>query len=272
MSCSCSSAPTCTRTPSRSIQGKAELIIAKQRNGPTCSIELAFLKQHTRFEIFLAGGYQRGPANSGRPPASRSGMCHDWQSKSSGGLLRVNRPTRSSGVPCISLRPHWGRLPYPRWCKTLLSLFISRPKEQLLPSLYPLFAQPSPTSTLPAIELLFGAITAFLARSRPRRRRSSRSSRRNPGTRPRRPSPSRSRSSRRARRMLACADIEEAIALRAAGVRAGILVFGALSVSDSRPPVPPPPHPRTISTPTAARAVEAEAGAARDAHRLSPED
>jgi replicative DNA helicase len=38
-------------------QGKAELIIAKQRNGPTGSIELAFLKQHTRFED-LAGGYR----------------------------------------------------------------------------------------------------------------------------------------------------------------------------------------------------------------------
>src|ERR671913_1214637 len=37
-------------------QGKAELIIAKQRNGPTGSIELAFLKQHTRFED-LASGY-----------------------------------------------------------------------------------------------------------------------------------------------------------------------------------------------------------------------
>ena len=59
-------------------------------------------------------------------------------------------------------------------------------------------------------------------------------------------------------RMLACADIEEAIVLRAAGVRAGILVFGAMSVSDlgglfEHHLVP------TISTPTAARAVEAEA-------------
>jgi alanine racemase len=58
--------------------------------------------------------------------------------------------------------------------------------------------------------------------------------------------------------MLACADIEEAVALRAAGVRAGILVFGAMSVSDlgglfEHDLVP------TISTPTAARAVEAEA-------------
>jgi alanine racemase len=58
--------------------------------------------------------------------------------------------------------------------------------------------------------------------------------------------------------MLACADIEEASVLREAGVRAGILVFGALSVSDlgglfELELVP------TISTPTAARAVESEA-------------
>src|SRR5436305_9863233 len=58
--------------------------------------------------------------------------------------------------------------------------------------------------------------------------------------------------------LLACADIEEGAALRKAGVRAGILVFGALSVSDldgifdcSLTP--------TISTPGAAHAVQAAA-------------
>jgi alanine racemase len=58
--------------------------------------------------------------------------------------------------------------------------------------------------------------------------------------------------------MLACADIEEGIVLRAGGVRVPILVFGALSVSDldglfdySLTP--------TISTPGAARAVHAAA-------------
>jgi alanine racemase len=58
--------------------------------------------------------------------------------------------------------------------------------------------------------------------------------------------------------MLACADIEEGIVLRQAGVRMPILVFGALSVSDlaglfefSLTP--------TISTPGAARAVQAAA-------------
>ncbi len=58
--------------------------------------------------------------------------------------------------------------------------------------------------------------------------------------------------------MLACADIEEGIVLRRAGVRVPILVFGALSVSDldglfeySLTP--------TISTPSAARALQAAA-------------
>ena len=58
--------------------------------------------------------------------------------------------------------------------------------------------------------------------------------------------------------LFACADIEEAIVLRRAGVRAQILIFGALSVSDltglfefSLTP--------TISTPSAARAVQAAA-------------
>src|SRR3954447_6123889 len=32
------------------VQGKAKLIIAKQRNGPTDTIQLAFLKSSTRFE------------------------------------------------------------------------------------------------------------------------------------------------------------------------------------------------------------------------------
>jgi alanine racemase len=55
--------------------------------------------------------------------------------------------------------------------------------------------------------------------------------------------------------LLACADIEEGVVLRRAGVRAPILIFGALSVSDldglfefSLTP--------TISTPSAARAVQ----------------
>jgi alanine racemase len=58
--------------------------------------------------------------------------------------------------------------------------------------------------------------------------------------------------------MLACADIEEGIALRRAGVRVPILVFGALSVSDLDGLFDFALTP-TISTPGAARAVQAAA-------------
>jgi alanine racemase len=58
--------------------------------------------------------------------------------------------------------------------------------------------------------------------------------------------------------LLACADIEEGIALRAEGVRAEILVFGALSVSDLDGLFDGGLTP-TISTPGAATAVQAAA-------------
>ena len=58
--------------------------------------------------------------------------------------------------------------------------------------------------------------------------------------------------------MLACADIEEGIVLREAGVRAPILVFGALSVSDLHGVFTHRLTP-TISTPSAARALQAAA-------------
>jgi alanine racemase len=65
--------------------------------------------------------------------------------------------------------------------------------------------------------------------------------------------------------LLACADIAEGAALRAAGVRAGILIFGALSVSDLDGLFDCGLTP-TISTPGAARAVQA--AAARYKRRL----
>src|SRR5438552_17193295 len=58
--------------------------------------------------------------------------------------------------------------------------------------------------------------------------------------------------------LLACADIEEGSALRAAGVQADILIFGALSVSDLDGLFDCGLTP-TISTPGAARAVQAAA-------------
>lgn len=58
--------------------------------------------------------------------------------------------------------------------------------------------------------------------------------------------------------LLACADIEEGVVLRRAGVRVPILVFGALSVSDLEGLFEYRLTP-TISTPGAARAVQAAA-------------
>jgi alanine racemase len=58
--------------------------------------------------------------------------------------------------------------------------------------------------------------------------------------------------------LLACADIEEGAVLRSAGVRAEILIFGALSVSDLDGLFDCQLTP-TISTPGAARAVQAAA-------------
>lgn len=58
--------------------------------------------------------------------------------------------------------------------------------------------------------------------------------------------------------MLACADIEEGVVLRRAGVRVPILVFGALSVSDLDGVFEFQLTP-TISTPSAAKAVQAAA-------------
>jgi alanine racemase len=63
--------------------------------------------------------------------------------------------------------------------------------------------------------------------------------------------------------MLACADIEEGVELRAAGVRAPILVFGALSVSDLDGVFVHGLTP-TVSSPSAARALQ-QAAAARNA-------
>ena len=58
--------------------------------------------------------------------------------------------------------------------------------------------------------------------------------------------------------MLACADIEEGVALRRAGVKVPILVFGALSVSDLDGVLDCGLTP-TVSSPFAARAVESAA-------------
>ena len=38
------------------LKGKAEIIIAKQRNGPTGSVQLAYMADYTRFENYIEGG------------------------------------------------------------------------------------------------------------------------------------------------------------------------------------------------------------------------
>ena len=45
--------------PPTDAQGVAELIIAKQRNGPTGIVKLAFIREFTRFENLAAGARRR---------------------------------------------------------------------------------------------------------------------------------------------------------------------------------------------------------------------
>jgi alanine racemase len=66
--------------------------------------------------------------------------------------------------------------------------------------------------------------------------------------------------------MLACADIEEGVVLRRAGVRIPILVFGALGISDLDGVFEYELTP-TISTPTAAQHLEAAAARQKDRRR-----
>jgi len=41
--------------PNQEAEGVAEIIVGKQRNGPTGVVKLAFIKEHTRFENLAQG-------------------------------------------------------------------------------------------------------------------------------------------------------------------------------------------------------------------------
>ena len=71
--------------------------------------------------------------------------------------------------------------------------------------------------------------------------------------------------------MLACADIEEGIVLREAGVRAPILVFGALSVSDLDGVFSTTSR-RRSPRPSAARALAGRRGRRQAIAAVPPED
>ena len=166
------------------VEGIAEIIIGKQRNGPTGTVKLAFLKQYTRFENLAHGA--RDDASVIRPTVATVDLGRHPQSTSTRSArfarLHVRDPAPRHGIIAVVKANAYGH-------------------------------------GAPQVALALEAAGAS---------------------------------------MLACADIEEGVVLRQAGVRAPILVFGALSVSDLDGVFEHDLTP-TISTPGAARALEAAA-------------
>jgi hypothetical protein len=175
------------RDPNNPDAGTAELIVAKQRNGPTGIVAPRIPREQTRFANLAAGGLVIRSTIAAR--LNLNALRHNFAA-----IRSISPPIRFPDQ--------------------------ARDRRELLP-------ESSPSSKANAYGHGRGAS----------------------GGRP---------SSRAGATMLACADIEEGIVLRRAGVHVPVLVFGALSVSDldglfeySLTP--------TISTPGAARAVHAAA-------------
>jgi len=55
------------KNPTPEEEGLAEIIIAKQRNGPTGVVNLAFIKEITKFENLAKGYYEGSEETSGEP-------------------------------------------------------------------------------------------------------------------------------------------------------------------------------------------------------------
>ena len=161
--------------PNQEAQGMAEIIIGKQRNGPTGTAKLAFIKEHTRFENLA-----HGVASVIRPTVARVDL--DAMRANFRAIVSLSSPRLTAPAPAI----------------------IAVVKANA-------YGHGAPQVGL-ALEEAGAA-------------------------------------------MLACADIEEGIVLRQAGVRAPILVFGALERQRSRRRLRARPHADDLDARRGARAA-----------------
>ena len=169
----------------------AEIIIAKQRNGPIGTANLAFLNQYTRFENIAQGS--RAVIGRGRP------------------FARVDLDALARELS----RPLAGFVARPRGRRPDASGQPRRPAAR----------PPGVIGVVKANAYGHGAVRVGLALEAA------------------------------GAAMLACADIEEGVLLRRAGVRVPILVFGALSIGDVDGVFDHDLTP-TVSTPSAAQTLE----------------
>ena len=164
------------------LQNIAEIIIAKQRNGPIGTVNLAFLHA-----VHAVREHRAGHGVIPRPTVGPRRSRRPHRTTTAPSPLRRRLP-RSTHAPASAAAGHAARR-HRAW------------------------SRPTPTATAPRASAL-----ALEAAGAP---------------------------------MLACADIAEGVLLRSAGVRAPILVFGALSIGDLDGVVDYDLTP-TVSTPAAA--------------------